>query len=355
MKILIIKTSSLGDIIHAFPVLDYLRTYYPEAQIDWVVERSFKELLEAHPLLTNVFSIETKKWRRNFLQKKTWGHLIKAIKQIRGCYYDYIFDLQGNTKSGLCTAFARSKYKIGFGKKTVSEWPNLLFTHLRFDPPPGYNIRDDYLFIVQNTIQKSAGSFQGVELKIDFESHDKINELLEDPKLQGGPKIMVCPGSHWINKRLSKETLHLFLNQMHIQIKARFLFIWGSLDEKEICEELSAYFKGNSLVPNRFSFSVLQNLMSNMDLVLSMDSLPLHLAGTTSTPTYSFFGPSLAVKYRPEGPKHFAFQGACPYGKIFNKRCPVLRTCQTGSCLKDVDALLLFQHFIKWWQELQKR
>ena len=61
MKILIVKTSALGDIIHVFPVLQFLRCYYPKAQIDWVVEKSFSELVRAHPAVSNVLTIQSKR------------------------------------------------------------------------------------------------------------------------------------------------------------------------------------------------------------------------------------------------------------------------------------------------------
>jgi heptosyltransferase-1 len=93
--------------------------------------------------------------------------------------------------------------------------------------------------------------------------------------------------------------------------------------------------------------------MSKMDLVVSVDSLALHLAGTTQTPTYSIFGSSLAKKYQPLGLIHESFQGACPYGKKFEKRCSILRTCSTGSCIKDLTFKELTYHFSNWWEKIQ--
>jgi heptosyltransferase-1 len=96
---------------------------------------------------------------------------------------------------------------------------------------------------------------------------------------------------------------------------------------------------------DRLPLPVLQNFMAAVDLVIAMDSLPLHLAATTSTATYGFFGPSLGLKYQPQGPQHHAFQGCCPYGQIFAKRCPALRTCPTGACLREANGEQLFKQF----------
>jgi heptosyltransferase-1 len=79
-----------------------------------------------------------------------------------------------------------------------------------------------------------------------------------------------------------------------------------------------------------------------------MDSATLHLCGTTSTPSFSLFGPSSASIYKPLGEHHVAFQGSCPYGRTFVKRCPILRTCKTGACMKDLTAKRIFQDLEKF-------
>jgi len=84
-----------------------------------------------------------------------------------------------------------------------------------------------------------------------------------------------------------------------------------------------------------------------MQLVIAMDSLPLHLAGTTNTKTFSFFGPSSSAKFMPMGEQHHAFQGSCPYGKVIQRRCPIIRTCKTGACLRGISSDTLFDAFLR--------
>jgi heptosyltransferase-1 len=79
MKILLIKTSSLGDIIHAFPTLSFLRQKFPDAKIDWVVEKPFAELVKAHPFVNDVLTVDTKGWRKNLISKETW----KTVQEAR--------------------------------------------------------------------------------------------------------------------------------------------------------------------------------------------------------------------------------------------------------------------------------
>jgi heptosyltransferase I len=353
MKILIVKTSSLGDIIHAFPVVQHLRAHYPQAQIDWVIERPFAELVQAHPALNQIFCVNTKKWRKNFWKKDVRQEMSQVIRQIRQQTYDIVIDLQGNTKSSLMMACVKGALKIGFGSASVPEWPNLFFTNCRYNPPRGFNIREDYLFLLKRVLGHFSSDMSGIQLRISEDEKKKITRLLEQPQIQG-LKIMVCPGSNWTNKQLSQETLIKFLELIANKLSVHFLFIWGSDSEKERAHKLASSFPQKSLVVERLALPTLQNLMAQVQLVISMDSLPLHLAGTTPTPTYSVFGASSAQKYKPLGCSHGAFQGSCPYGKTFEKRCPILRTCSTGECIKGIDSQILFNHFTQWWTSLQK-
>ncbi|MGZ3732931.1 MAG: glycosyltransferase family 9 protein, partial [Parachlamydiaceae bacterium] len=150
MKILIVKASALDDIIHAFPVVDYIREIYPNATIHWTVECLFSALVKAHPGIQKAILIDTKKWRKGLFSSAIRNEIYQFIRELRQESYDVIFDLQGNTKSGLITGLAKGNKKVGFAWKTVSEWPNLLFTNQKMAIPQGASARQDYLQVVQN-------------------------------------------------------------------------------------------------------------------------------------------------------------------------------------------------------------
>jgi heptosyltransferase-1 len=330
MKFLIIKTSSLGDIIQTFPVASYLYAKFPGCQIDWVVEEEFSDLVLANPQVNNVISVKTRKWRRG----KEWGAILPFKAELQKEIYDAAFDLQGNTKSALINLFVRTECKVGFGKATVSERPNLFVTKFQFNPPEGMNIRDDYLFVVKSYFSDTAPfDAAPIALQTTPQEKGKIHDILNQPLLKGIRKVMVCPGSAWKNKQINEPQLIEVLTEFRRKNNCAYVFCWGSEAEKQICQNLLNQFSGSVLL-EKMSLPALQGLMDKMDFVISMDSLPLHLAGTTSVGTYSFFGPSSANKYCPNGPQHFFNQGVCPYGRTFEKRCPILRTCATGACLR---------------------
>lgn len=345
MKILIIKTSSLGDIIHAFPILNYIRHFHPEATIEWAVDKRFKDLIEAHPLVDRVISLDIQAMKQGFKALKK--AFLEARRELRQVSYDVVFDLQGNIKSGCILSQVKSLSKVGFGKKTVPEWPNLAFTNIRFNPPEGLNIRQDYLFLVESFFGNPCPSEvwqEPIELMISPEEKTILRDILSHKFFCGKKVVLVCPGSAWKNKQCTFDALKEMLLLMRQSMNVSFAFVWGQLNEKEEAIQLVEALEGDALLLDKLRLPVLQNLMGEVDLVIAMDSLALHLAGTTKTSTYGFFGPSSATKYNPLGPQHFFFQGKCPYGQTFLKRCPILRSCATGACLREASGQFLLNY-----------
>jgi heptosyltransferase-1 len=346
MKALLVKTSSLGDIVHTFPVVGYLK--HLNVTIDWVVETSNAALPLAHPHVNQVLTIDSKKWRKNPLNGTTWNEIASLKEKLRAAQYDVVFDLQGNIKSGIVTWLTPCHTKVGFGKATVPEWPNLLATNHRFNPLPGNNIRADYLSLVQSYFgDRNPFENTSVILKVSDDQKRIVRDLLASPVVEKGSKILVCSGSMWTNKTLPAETLLRLLQRIHETFDCSYLLAWGSEEEKTTAEFLSKNLNSSLLLP-RLPLPTLQNLMHGVDLTIAMDSLPLHLAGTACTPTWGLFGPSSVAKYNPQGPQNLAFQGACPYGRSFEKRCPILRTCPTGACLREQSSEALFKQFETW-------
>jgi heptosyltransferase-1 len=335
-QFLIVKTSSLGDILHTFPVLFLLRELFPDCLIDWVVEKKFVSIVEAHPLV----------------RKAIVFHRLRPVCstiRLRKVEYDSIFDLQGNTKSAWLTFFARGKEKVGFAKESVREWPNLWVTNKQFNVSKKDNIRDQYLSIVRQTYQQEHRHplFSSCSFQLSDDDRNVLTQF--NTKEIDCFKVMVCPGSQWENKKLSIDTMISFLNLIQKEYDPFFFFMWGQAKEKEECEKISQMFAQRSVVVPKLSFIAWQHFMKEMDLMIGMDSSALHLCATTSTPTFSIFGPTIADVFKPLGAHHHTFQGVCPYQIRFEKQCPSLRTCSTGACIKKISSQELFCSFSIWW------
>lgn len=326
------KTSAIGDVLQAFPIIDELRAHVPLAQIDWVVERPSASLLEQHPQLHRVLIIETKKWRRALFRYRK--EVFDFLSTLRHIQYDLLFDLQGNAKSGLITLLAKAHRKVGYDWQSAPEKINTFATHRRVFVPKHLDMRSHYLYLIRSLFEKDSP----LKESICDETYTKL-EARSGEKIQ--PTLMVCFGSNWKNKQLSDTQLFSLLHLIANYCKPRFLFIYGNPDEEKKARLLEATFENSSSIGG-LSLLQWQHLMTQVQLIFTMDSAALHLAATTTTPTFSLFGPSSIKAYKPPGDRHLAISGSCPYGIQFDKRCPRLRNCETGACLRTLDPHEIF-------------
>ncbi|MGA8785106.1 MAG: glycosyltransferase family 9 protein, partial [Polaromonas sp.] len=107
VKILLVKLSSLGDVVHALPVVQDIHTALPDAQIDWVVEKSFASLLARCPGLHRIIPCEIRRWRKSLLAAATRQQWRAFKAELQRDAYDAVIDLQGLTKSAVVARLAR--------------------------------------------------------------------------------------------------------------------------------------------------------------------------------------------------------------------------------------------------------
>jgi len=342
--ILIVKLSSLGDIIQSFPVLHLLHEALPGVQIDWAVEASMASLVAAHPLVRQAIPLDLRGAKKSW----DWHAFRRDIGQLRAKKYDSVIDLQKNTKSGLITLLAKSSTKVGFGWRSVREWPNVLATNVRFEVAATDNMRQQYLSLVEQFLKRKASANPpSIRLHISDTERAKIGAILQSSRATRS--IMVCPGSRWRNKQLPVETMIAFLQEIVGPLDGSLFLMWGNADERAYVEQIQRHFPERSQIIDPLSLPVWQNLMAEMNLVIAVDSAALHLCGTTSTPSFSLFGPTAPALFKPIGTQHGALQGTCPYNTQFIKQCPRLRTCATGACLRQMSVESICQAFWSWW------
>ncbi|MCB1108224.1 MAG: hypothetical protein KDK44_01030 [Chlamydiia bacterium] len=318
MSCLIVKCSALGDILQTFPVVSYLKER--GLSVSWVCEERFEKLLTAHPEIDQVITINSKDWPRG----------LGALKNtLQATHYDYVFDLQGNCKSGLVTFLAKGKRKVGFTFKTASEWPNALVTSYRFSGNQPIDIVKGFFG------DCSPFYYRGIALK----NNDPIPCI-------PSPALMICPGSNWPNKQLDASDWKALLKD----VSHHLVIIWGNEKEQELANEIA---EGHSAtVLGRLPFALWQALIREVDGVVGVDSSSVHLCATTNTPSFTIFGPSNPSIYKPSGEQHGFFWGTCPYQVDFKRRCPHLRTCKTGACTKAIPHSELIATFQSWLLDL---
>ncbi|MGZ3184509.1 MAG: lipopolysaccharide heptosyltransferase I [Telluria sp.] len=113
MKILLVRVSSLGDVLHNLPMVADIRRHFPDAVIDWVVEEAYVSLVRLNPGVRRVIPWALRRWRKSLLDKTTRADIAAFFRALRAEEYDYVFDTQGLLKTGIIMGAARGKHKVG--------------------------------------------------------------------------------------------------------------------------------------------------------------------------------------------------------------------------------------------------
>lgn len=323
---LIVKTSALGDILQAFPVLSIIREQDEHARIDWAVESRFESLVRSHPMINRALVIDSK--------KREWG--------VRGQTYDVLFDLQGNCKSAVVTGRQRARVKVGYTAKAAPEWPNALVTKKHLAPESTDPMWQQYVAFVCDHFECSVPK-QMPKQRLSGKSKDFPENSL-----------MLCPCTRWQNKTLGIEQWCELVRLIDRKYAPHIVLVVGSEEERNEFECLGLYAKSFEMhvLP---SFGNWQQMMSEMVGVLSVDSCALHLALLADVPTFSLFGPSSPTRFLPRDLKHRYFFGNCPYDEKFEKRCKQLRSCPTGGCLRMLHEDAIVRAFSLFWEDARNR
>lgn len=338
MRILIIKTSSLGDIIHALPVLDYLHRAEPGIIIDWVVEEGFADLLEGNPLLNQVYTVRTKAWRKKPFSQQTREEVSLLKKQLRPVQYDLLFDLQGNLKSGLLALISGVKRRIGFPRQLMQEKINAFFINEQapYSPENNHGILRQ-LSIVSVPFRLPYRDLElTADVAVSVEDKKNIDDLLQS--LPPGRRFLFHCGTTWQTKFWSVESWGQLGQRVCEEYSdANILLSWGNQQERKMAEEIANLIGGHAHLLEYYPLKTLTALLKQVDLVSGGDTGLVHLAAVMGTPTVSFYRSSDGSESGPRGNQHVIVQSGLPCTRCFKTSCPKDSECRASIT---VDAML---------------
>jgi lipopolysaccharide heptosyltransferase I len=329
MRVLIIKASALGDVIHALPVLDYLHQVSAAVEVDWVVEEQFREILEGHPQLGLLHVVRTRAWRKAPLAAATRREVAELRARLRERHYDLVFDIQGNVKSGLIAWLSGAANRIGFARDAVREAPNLLFTTRQIPlRRQDYHVTDKYLRLVSVPFGRD---FATLELRSTIATRPEDDAAAEALLLTlGDGLVFLCHcGTSWRTKLWAEERwveLGLALQAAYPDVS--LLLTWGSEAERQTAVVVAKGIGGGARVLDRYPLKGLAALMKRVDLVVAGDTGPLHIAAAVGTPTVSFFRATDAKLTGPRGENHVAIQAPLDCTRCARKECARDRECR---------------------------
>ena len=281
MRIVIVKLSALGDIVHAMFVLQLIKKSNNEISIDWVVEEKFKGLLDSHPQINQVHSVNL----RNAKKKKSIYLLYKELKKFKKLEpFDLVIDMQGLIKSALISKFIPSKQTIGFDKFSARESIASSFYDKKFHCKYDKNVILRNTELIEFSLKRRFNKKQ-IDKKNPYlySNEQELNVRLSESK----KNILLIPGASHKSKRYPTSKLV----EITKSIDANFLVIWGNNEERNLANQI----KENSPkihICNKLSIGSLINLISEVNLVIGPDTGPTHIAWALNVPSIILFGPT---------------------------------------------------------------
>ena len=330
MKVLIVKTSALGDVVHALPVLAWIKGADPDAQIDWLVERSFATLLAGHPLIRCVHQVDTKHWRKEGVTASLRG-LKSLAGNLRNEAYDVALDLQGNSKSGLLTLLSGARKRYGFARTGVREWPALLATHVKVALTDAeHHVSERSLAVARAAFPDGEGAPLAGPLSAGAEQRRNTEDMLQQRGLGGRPLVVFHYGTTWVTKLWALENWCSLARQMIDKNQVDILLTWGNDAEKAAAETIASSVDGRAIVWPRGSLGDLVALLERADLVVGCDTGPIHIAAAVGTATVSMYRVTDASRNGPRGENHQCLQVPLECAVCMRKHCPQDVECATA-------------------------
>ncbi len=275
-RILLVKTSSLGDVIHNLPVVNDLLQHHPQATIDWVVEESFADIPKLHPHVNQVFTVAMRRWRKQLLSQKTWSEIAQFKKAVSAQAYDVVIDTQGLLKSALIACLATGE-RHGYDRHSIREPIASLFY------PRAHSISYQQHAVVRNrALVAMSLSYAPPEDAPDYGlSAQTFSTEIQLPEayavgLHGTSKdSKLWPEQHWIALAQALAPLPVLLPWANATEHARALRI--------------ATAATNVCVLPKLSIAQLAGIIAHAQAAIGVDTGLSHLSAALDVPTVALY------------------------------------------------------------------
>ena len=279
MRIAIVKLSALGDIIHAMVVLQFIKKYYPNAVIDWIVEEGFKDVLTNNPHINQIHTVNLKKVK----QKKSLRLLFKELIKLRKLQkYDLVIDTQGLIKSAIVSRAIPSDKIFGFDKESLRESFATTFYSETCKIDYAENIIERNVAIVASALDITISNKDILNKQpFLYSSNQSSLNFISNTK----PNIALIPGASFESKIYPVKRYA----QLIQQLDANIVILWGSEIEKKMAEDIQE-ISPEVNISDRLTLNELKTFISRMNLVIGGDTGPTHMAWALNVPSITLFG-----------------------------------------------------------------
>lgn len=321
---LIIRLSSLGDIIHTLPAFSALRKNFPDAKISWIVEEKGKEILDFVPRLDRIIPIQPAGWRLN--KKEFWSEISQTRKKLKN-KNQIAIDFQGLAKSGFLAFLSRAQKRIGFHRKNLREpLASLFYTHRLRKIPEGIHVIGKNLMLL--TLLGMYEKKYEFSLSLPEDLTESVSSKLKELGYEEEKKLIIFNiGSGWKTKRWFPERWIELIKRLR---KKEFfsILLWGTEEEKSIAQTIGK--KTDTPLAPFLTLKEVIALVKKASLLISGDTFALQVACAFSRPVVGLFGPT---NPRRNGP--FSLQDKVAFHELECSYC-YRRSCSSLECLKKI-------------------
>ncbi|MCK4651424.1 hypothetical protein KAT08_04595 [Candidatus Babeliales bacterium] len=305
MNILILRVSSIGDVIHTLPAIFLIKKSCPQAKISWVVQKKVASILLNQPFLQKVWILPD-----NFLYPKNWNPTLKILKEIRLVKWSAILDFQGIVKTSILSLFLKGT-KYGFDSKNSKVGFTSFFNSKHIIPIYTNIIQKNLALASQMLLQEKINTSQCLSIsklknyfQLNFTKQNKLEVEFWLKKKKINKFIILAPNTTWPSKHWPQnnwQTLLKMLSKNNIA-KSFYSFVLVGKDFGDQSKNLARYIKEKNLniyLAPKWNLLSICYLVSKSSLIVAPDTGLLHIADFLEKNAIGIFGPTLAKKHGP--------------------------------------------------------
>ena len=363
-RILLIKPSALGDVVHTLPVLVKLRARYPRARIDWLITPENAEVVRYHPALSNVVLFARRDFSKRGRRWRAFLSFFDLLKQIRSAKYELIIDMHGQVRSAFFALISGARVRIGFDRPvkrglTVStehdlknipshgwrgarEGSWIAYTHRIPIPTLDVHAIDRYLWVAP--LLGLDDNPPDLTIHLSPQATSKVNRLLEEQGVPASkPLVVLVPGTIWETKHWTIEGFAGVARQF---LQDGFaVALAGTMRDQQRCRQIAAAAPGTCDLSGKTTPADLAALIRRAEVAVTNDSGSMHVAASLGKPMVSVFGPTNPVHIgpyeRPESVVRVDLPcSPCNYRRL--SQCPF-----DHACMKQVTSAMVVERVRK--------
>ncbi len=330
-RILIVRLSAVGDVVHGMPVLCALRDHLPDAFLAWVVEGRTGDLLEGHAAVDELVRVP-RAWR------KSPKEMLRLRRRLRALRFDVAIDLQGLTKSAVAAWSSGAADRIGFAGvdgRELSSWLNNELVH-----PGTVHVIDRNLELLQPL------GIRDPAVRFDVPRNDNdvgtVDNYLREAGISGEPAV-INPGAGWPSKLWPTQRYAAVARHLGTVHRLPSVVPWAGEQELSWAQEIVDGSDGYSRLAPTTSLTELAVLAGRAQVFIGSDTGPLHLAAAVGATCVGLFGPTPYRRNGPYGPAHVAIQKMTLSGSKRERRAATnasMLAIQVGDVCDACDSIL---------------